>query len=136
MLTNLVIDDDKTLNVVAGLIMPGPELFSGEPESVKLHTEHKTWVANSFLAKDVPSGINEIKYHAWDKIYLDYDIVQHKGSMVTDFLKENRNRIPNHLYLITLNPYGRLTMLNAMQPFYNQVSTINNLVIHLSERKS
>src|SRR5665213_1775832 len=96
---NIVVDDEKTLNIVAGLVMPGPGLFSEEKESQELHEQHKTWISNSMLFTTLAHGLEQIRYHSWAAIYLDYDIQKNKGTEITAFLKENRKRIPADLYL-------------------------------------
>lgn len=129
----LIIDDEKTEHVVAGLIMPGPNFFMTEEGANMLHKEHEQWVKNVIVAKTLKEGLDEIKYNSWDTMCLDYDIKEDKGTEISKYLKDNPGKLPKDLYLISFNPYGRHMMYEDLKPFYKYSDQIGNQVVHMFE---
>jgi hypothetical protein len=131
----LIIDDEKTINVVAGLIMPGnSKFFENKKDEEKLHEQHKAWIKDTLLVTSIEAALEHIKYQDWDTICLDYDVKDKYGSEITDFLKDNKKRIPAHLYIISFNPYGRKIMYDTMEKFYKYEEEIGTQVIHFRDK--
>lgn len=126
----LVIDDEKTLNVTAALIMPVPEDVT--PAQNKMwHQKHKEFTSHATLAKTVPEGIDLVRYGGpWDILCLDYDMGDHTGGEVSEFLYQNPKLLPEEIYLTSFNPIGKHYMYADLRGFYSGMNWINS-VIHL-----
>lgn len=126
----LLIDDEKTPGVVAGLIMPG-DLLSDQTDWEALHAKRLTWQRNITWAKSGEEAITAVKKGGWDTILLDHDLGgEISGSDISSYLKNNPAKLAKEVYLISFNSWGRKKMFNDLKKFYGFQDN-HFVIIHL-----
>lgn len=133
----LVVDDQKPLHMVAAMIYPGDKVYMSKDETDTLETIRHTWEDQCQLAITLEDAMAILKSNKkpFDIICLDYDLDgDNKGDTISTWLKNNPDQLPDDVYLITLNPYGRFLIHEDLKTFYSFHEEMYR-VVHLLGRR-
>lgn len=114
----LIVDDQKSPIVVASMLFPLNNLQGdAKSEQIAAGLDFKEDV--DVWAQTVDKGLEAIHDGHWNIMCLDHDMGTKNGTVITQFLSQNPDHLPDEVYFISMNPVGKQRMINDLLHFYS-----------------